>query len=552
MSRQVLLLSVVVVVLACLISPAFAAPACGNGGVCICNSNGLIDCGTNGLTTIPDYSTVLPNPKSIYMCCNPLSFIAANAFSGLLSISGSGTYFTELYLDKNAIIDISTIASWGLPANLQIMWLSTNRITTVPAMGGATSYPNLVTLKLDGNQITSISPTAFTGLTKLATLALNNNNLTTLPPGLFKGLLTTLSVDFTSNLFVGTPPSTFKDTSNVIRPCDPACSTCFGNTRSSSNCCPANCLSCTSATVCSTCYSGYSLVGSNCLYSAATASSASAGLASAASSASVASTSVASVATVASVAAASAASASTSVAAVAASSASSAAVVAASSASDAAAEAASSASSVAAVVASESRQSLDSIATVLAHQSSAASAASQASSASSAHAVETSLASAAYASAASAAAAASDSLPVWLPAAVVIPIAFIGILILILVVRALNRNNRKAAATAEIADQEVYDQIHPMTNVPPVLFHNPTFDPSQDSAHTQTYDHLVGRTEPSSAYASMMGSTTDTVPAAEPVYESSAPVYDDLSPNRPKKPENPEGSTNYANVDHSG
>jgi Leucine-rich repeat (LRR) protein len=50
--------------------------------------------------------------------------------------------------------------------------------------------PNLVCLYLNGNSITSISPTTFSSLTQLESLNLSENQITTLPTQI--GLLTSL------------------------------------------------------------------------------------------------------------------------------------------------------------------------------------------------------------------------------------------------------------------------------------------------------------------------------------------------------------------------
>ncbi|KJE93758.1 tyrosine-protein kinase transforming protein Fes [Capsaspora owczarzaki ATCC 30864] len=235
--------------------------------------------------------------------------------------SGIPVSTTGLYLASNSITSISTSAFTGLTA-LTELDLRNNQITSISANTFA-GLPALNVLALSDNQITSISAAAFTSLSALHALILNSNPFTTLPPGLFKGLPNGLILSFYSSQFFQSlqpnnftfgenavaPPSTYGSASEPYQ-CDTACATCYAS--GSSSCCGMNCLSCTPSAVCTQCYEGFAVLSGSCVSLAVIVSVASVASAASVQSASIVSAASAaasaSVASVASVQSASAAS----------------------------------------------------------------------------------------------------------------------------------------------------------------------------------------------------------------------------------------------------
>ena len=70
--------------------------------------------------------------------------------------------------------------------------------------------PNLQTLNLSGNQLTSIDTNAFLGLTSLRTLDLRDNQLTNIPENVFKGLTSLRTLDLRDNQLTNIPENVFK------------------------------------------------------------------------------------------------------------------------------------------------------------------------------------------------------------------------------------------------------------------------------------------------------------------------------------------------------
>ena len=65
-------------------------------------------------------------------------------------------------------------------------------------------------LDLESNQITSIAPDSFKGLTKLTRLYLHNNQITSIAPDQFKGLTKLTELDLRSNQITSIAPDSFK------------------------------------------------------------------------------------------------------------------------------------------------------------------------------------------------------------------------------------------------------------------------------------------------------------------------------------------------------
>ncbi|XP_047423746.1 leucine-rich repeat-containing protein 19-like [Mugil cephalus] len=73
-----------------------------------------------------------------------------------------------------------------------------------------TSYPTLVELYLDSNQVTVIPANYFSVLPKLRVLSLARNNISSLDPEAFSGLNDLTALDLSCNLLTSLPAQTFK------------------------------------------------------------------------------------------------------------------------------------------------------------------------------------------------------------------------------------------------------------------------------------------------------------------------------------------------------
>ena len=82
--------------------------------------------------------------------------------------------------------------------NLTSLRLNDNNITTITSHDFGT-LPELRVLDLQGNQISQIEPLALQGLRNLSSLLLHNNELVTIPSAFLHTTLTDVSIDMNEN-----------------------------------------------------------------------------------------------------------------------------------------------------------------------------------------------------------------------------------------------------------------------------------------------------------------------------------------------------------------
>ncbi len=135
-----------------------------------------------------------------------LSNMKINNLQGLQNILNIKTV-KMLYLDNNQLTTIQPNAFAGL-TNLQLLALNRNQLTTIPtnAFAGLT---NLQWLYLNRNQLTTIPTNAFAGLTNLQWLYLDNNLLTTIQTKAFAGLNNLKVLALANNLLSTIQPNAF-------------------------------------------------------------------------------------------------------------------------------------------------------------------------------------------------------------------------------------------------------------------------------------------------------------------------------------------------------
>ena len=114
-----------------------------------------------------------------------LSNMKINDLNGLQNIPNIKTV-VRLDLDNNQLTTIQPNAFAGLTSLMGIS-LEINQLTTIQPKAFA-GLPNLKNLFLSNNKLTTIPPNAFAGLPNLGWLFLDYNQLTTIPTNAFAGL----------------------------------------------------------------------------------------------------------------------------------------------------------------------------------------------------------------------------------------------------------------------------------------------------------------------------------------------------------------------------
>ncbi|KJE95319.1 hypothetical protein, variant [Capsaspora owczarzaki ATCC 30864] len=210
---------------------------------------------SNQLSTLPsNMGTIFPSASQLAISNNLFESVPYEVSNmpnlGILSVDGNRIRSLQNQLTLTNLI--------GLTANH-------NQLTSL-TVSDLVGYPNLMALQAANNSISYIEPGLLSSRPNMLYMMLANNSLTTLPPGLYQGSTSALLQNPTynrldGNPFIGQPPSTWGTVAQPI-PCNAQCATCFAGT--SSDCCPANCLQCTSNTTCNVCYDGYEKMGGVC------------------------------------------------------------------------------------------------------------------------------------------------------------------------------------------------------------------------------------------------------------------------------------------------
>ena len=141
-----------------------------------------------------------------------LSNMKINDLKGLQNIPNIKTVQT-LFLDNNQLTTIQPNAFAGL-TNLEWLGLGENQLSTIPTKAFA-GLTNLKDLFLRDNQLTTIQPNAFTGLTSLTELYLGYNQLTTIPTKAFAGLTNLEKLFISNNRLTTISPNAFAGLTNL-------------------------------------------------------------------------------------------------------------------------------------------------------------------------------------------------------------------------------------------------------------------------------------------------------------------------------------------------
>ncbi len=118
-----------------------------------------------------------------------------------------------LDLHHNQISSIQPGAFQGL-TNLEWLHLDHNQISSIQP-GTFQELVSLRRIHLNNNQITSIQPGSFQGLSQLEKLLLNNNRITSIQPGTFQGLQNLGVLELDHNQISSIQPGTFQGLSKL-------------------------------------------------------------------------------------------------------------------------------------------------------------------------------------------------------------------------------------------------------------------------------------------------------------------------------------------------
>ncbi|XP_004363395.1 tyrosine-protein kinase SYK [Capsaspora owczarzaki ATCC 30864] len=175
-------------------------------GVCYCAGTSVSGCQSN-LTTLPTFPVETTFLNLAYM---QLTQISANAFSGLNQL-------TILYFNNNQqLLTIAPGAFTGLTA-LQTLSISNTGLTAIPTTA-LTSLTLLSTLTIDSNPyITSVESNAFAGLTSLTMLTLTYNQITSIAGFAFSSLTSLMTIALSYNPVSTLAPNAFAGPSSLTR-----------------------------------------------------------------------------------------------------------------------------------------------------------------------------------------------------------------------------------------------------------------------------------------------------------------------------------------------
>ncbi len=141
-----------------------------------------------------------------------LSKMKINDLNGLQKIPNIETV-QKLYLDHNQLTTIQPNTFAGL-TNLTHLSISRNQLTTIQPNAFA-GLNNLQWLFLNNNQLNTIQTNAFAGLTNLRNLLLYNNQLSTILPNTFAGLPNLQMLSLNINQLSTILPNTFAGLTNL-------------------------------------------------------------------------------------------------------------------------------------------------------------------------------------------------------------------------------------------------------------------------------------------------------------------------------------------------
>ena len=117
------------------------------------------------------------------------------------------TSLKSLSLDNNQLTTLAPSLFKGL-TSLEFLAIRRSRLTSLPG-DIFSDLTSLKSLSLGNNQLTALAPSLFSGLTSLQNLYLNGNQLTSLPTGVFSGLTSLQNLELHENQLNSLPAGTF-------------------------------------------------------------------------------------------------------------------------------------------------------------------------------------------------------------------------------------------------------------------------------------------------------------------------------------------------------
>ena len=134
---------------------------------CDCTDDEKLNCRNKELTSVPRFDDTTWTFTEVTLAGNDITALGSNAFK---TASGDGLRTTTLDVTDNRITSIDDAAFAGLEANLQVLKLDVNAMTSFPTVAISTLV-NLQELYLKGFNIADIPDDALSPLTSLRVVA---------------------------------------------------------------------------------------------------------------------------------------------------------------------------------------------------------------------------------------------------------------------------------------------------------------------------------------------------------------------------------------------
>uniref|UniRef100_A0A8C5AWW4 Leucine-rich repeat-containing G-protein coupled receptor 4 n=1 Tax=Gadus morhua TaxID=8049 RepID=A0A8C5AWW4_GADMO len=172
---------------------------------CHCDEDGLVDCSGKGLIAIPVGLSAFTYHLEVSM--NNITELPADVFKNF-------PYLEELRLAGNDLAFIDPSALSGLN-QLKILMLSNNQLKTVPS-AALKDLHALQSLRMDANHITSVPEDSFKGLQQLRHLWLDDNNLTEVPIGSLRHQANLQALTLALNRISYIPDNAFANLTSLV------------------------------------------------------------------------------------------------------------------------------------------------------------------------------------------------------------------------------------------------------------------------------------------------------------------------------------------------
>ncbi|KAL6108002.1 gp5 [Pungitius sinensis] len=171
---------------------------------CLCGSDGAVQCGGNTIADVPELLPV--NAYLLKLNATNITVIDEQSLA-------NKTLLLRFSLTSSRLHTIHPGAFHVAP-QLKSVKLSCNHLSTLPA-GVFSPLKTLEQLHVDSNQLETIAPDMFKGLGGLIDLDLSSNRLSSLASGLFDGLTNLTKLNLCKNSIKKFPPTIFHNLTNL-------------------------------------------------------------------------------------------------------------------------------------------------------------------------------------------------------------------------------------------------------------------------------------------------------------------------------------------------